>query len=725
MRLRAERLGAVRPDLWLLAATALPDIVAAIDEIRPALVVVDSIQTVADPTLGSPPGSVVQVRACAHRLVVEAKRRGVPVVLVGHVTKDGGLAGPRVARARGRHGAGVRRRPAPRAAAAARHEAPLRPHRRARPVRDGHRTGWSACPTRAALFLGRPPHGRAGLGRGADDRGQAPDRGRGAGAHRRRAVRRARPAHVAGHRRRAAGAAAGGAAATGRANRVGNADVYVSTVGGVRLVEPGLDLAVCLAVVSALTCRPLPADLAVFGEVGLGGELRQVGHTRAPAERGGAARVRPRDRPGQLPERRRRASDMLRVVDARRGIGRRRDWPMTTSRHGACAAAPSSLPSMPVRYSGANEQMRNALARVAPGTPLRDGIDRVVRAKAGALLVLTDEPEVLAICSGGFLVDAPYSPQRLSELAKMDGAIIISTDGGRIARANVHLVPDPTVPTSETGTRHRTAERVARSLDVPVISASEEMGVINVYAGGTKHQLQEIGRLLDRANQALQTLERYKMRLDDAIANLTARRGRRRRHGARRGPRRAARRDGAPHRRRDRDDDHRARRRRPSAPAPARRALRRDRRRARPRRGRLPAAGRRRAAHARGDVTPHRRRGARPPHRAATLHREGDSSDLDQELAPKGLRLLHRVHRLPHQTAAAITDHFGGLAKLQRVTIDDLMAVDGVDAATARAREGDPRARHREHDPRPVQLSRVNRRRSCGGGRVLRRGPRR
>ena len=142
--------------------------------------------------------------------------------------------------------------------------------------------------------------------------------------------------------------------------------------------------------------------------------------------------------------------------------------------------------------------------------------------KAGALLVLSDERDVLAICSGGFLVDAPYSPQRLSELAKMDGAIIISTDGDRIARANVHLVPDPTVPTTETGTRHRTAERVARSLDVPVISASEEMGVINVYAGGSKHQLQEIGRLLDRANQALQTLERYKMRLDDAIANLTA-----------------------------------------------------------------------------------------------------------------------------------------------------------------------------------------------------------
>lgn len=170
----------------------------------------------------------------------------------------------------------------------------------------------------------------------------------------------------------------------------------------------------------------------------------------------------------------------------------------------------------------AADALHTALATVAPGTPLRDGLDRVVRAKMGALVVVGDGPDVLAICSGGFLLDAPYSPQRLSELAKMDGAIILSADATRIARANVHLVPDPTVPTSETGTRHRTAERVARSLLVPVVSVSEEMSVINVYAGGVKHQLQDISRLLDRANQALQTLERYKARLDDALSALTA-----------------------------------------------------------------------------------------------------------------------------------------------------------------------------------------------------------
>jgi diadenylate cyclase len=337
------------------------------------------------------------------------------------------------------------------------------------------------------------------------------------------------------------------------------------------------------------------------------------------------------------------------------------------------------------RYSGVNEAMRDALARVSPGTPLRDGIDRVVRSKAGALLVLSDDADVLSICSGGFLVDAPYSPQRLSELAKMDGAIIISSDGGRIARANVHLVPDPSVPTSETGTRHRTAERVARSLDVPVVSASEEMGVINVYAGGSKRQLQEVGHLLDRANQALQTLERYKVRLDDAITNLTA--VEIEDVATLRDVVAVVQRGEMVHRIADEIEtmiielgiDARLLR------------LQLD--------------------ELYGEIDDELDlvvADYMPPGRSVTdtlagmsrldddevlnlrlaadaLYPGGDSTDLGQEAAPKGLRLLHRVSRLPAEKATAIADHFGGLAKLQRATVDDLMSVDGVDEATARA----------------------------------------
>jgi diadenylate cyclase len=166
--------------------------------------------------------------------------------------------------------------------------------------------------------------------------------------------------------------------------------------------------------------------------------------------------------------------------------------------------------------------MLDALAAVAPGRPLREGLDRILQAGMGALIVVGDGPEVLNICSGGFLLDAAFSPQRLSELAKMDGAIILAGDASRIARANVHLVPNPNVQTSETGTRHRTAERVARSIDVPVISVSEDMQVIAVYVDDDKYPLEPIPRLLNKANQALSTLERYKSRLDGVSSALSA-----------------------------------------------------------------------------------------------------------------------------------------------------------------------------------------------------------
>jgi len=153
---------------------------------------------------------------------------------------------------------------------------------------------------------------------------------------------------------------------------------------------------------------------------------------------------------------------------------------------------------------------------------LREGLDRILQANMGALIAVGDGPEVLAICSGGFLLDAEFSPQRLSELAKMDGAIILASDASRIARANVHLLPNPSVPTSETGTRHRTAERVARSIGVPVVSVSEDMSSIAVYYNDIKHPVEPSARLLNRANQALATLERYKNRLDHVSGSLAA-----------------------------------------------------------------------------------------------------------------------------------------------------------------------------------------------------------
>ncbi len=165
--------------------------------------------------------------------------------------------------------------------------------------------------------------------------------------------------------------------------------------------------------------------------------------------------------------------------------------------------------------------MLRAMEAVAPGSPLRDGLDRILQSGRGALIILGDSQEVLNICSGGFLLDAAFTPQRLSELAKMDGAIILGAGLQRIARANVHLVPNPNIPTSETGTRHRTAERVARSLSVPVVAVSESRKEIQIYVESDVHHLLSPSLILERSNQAIQTLERYRDRLDVGARNLS------------------------------------------------------------------------------------------------------------------------------------------------------------------------------------------------------------
>lgn len=171
---------------------------------------------------------------------------------------------------------------------------------------------------------------------------------------------------------------------------------------------------------------------------------------------------------------------------------------------------------------GRSDALLAALRQVAPGTALRAGIDRILQARMGALILVGDGPEVRALCSGGFPLDSEFSPQRLSELAKMDGAIILARDASGIAMANVHLVPDSNIPTSETGTRHRTAERVARQVDVPVITVSEELSIVAIYCEGRKYSLEETPRMLGRANQALTTLGRYRVRLEQVAAQLSA-----------------------------------------------------------------------------------------------------------------------------------------------------------------------------------------------------------
>jgi diadenylate cyclase len=159
---------------------------------------------------------------------------------------------------------------------------------------------------------------------------------------------------------------------------------------------------------------------------------------------------------------------------------------------------------------------------VAPGTPLRAGIDDIIRAQHGALIVIGEPNDLAFLFSGGMRLDLPFTSQLLYELAKMDGAIILSKGAQKLVYANVQLMPDPSIPSSETGTRHRTAERVAKQTDALVISISQQRETVTIFIAQTRYQLAEISDMLARTNQALGTLETYRARLDQGLTRLTA-----------------------------------------------------------------------------------------------------------------------------------------------------------------------------------------------------------
>ncbi|MGL5149203.1 MAG: DNA integrity scanning diadenylate cyclase DisA [Clostridium sp.] len=165
-------------------------------------------------------------------------------------------------------------------------------------------------------------------------------------------------------------------------------------------------------------------------------------------------------------------------------------------------------------------EIRNVLINMCPGTPLREGLENILRAKTGGLIVLGDNEEVMKIVDGGFKINSEYSPAYVYELAKMDGAIVITGDLKKIVCANAQLVPDSSINTYETGTRHRTADRVAKQTNNITIAISQRRNIITVYKGEMKYVLRESSVILGRANQAIQTLEKYVAVLERVINNL-------------------------------------------------------------------------------------------------------------------------------------------------------------------------------------------------------------
>lgn len=169
-----------------------------------------------------------------------------------------------------------------------------------------------------------------------------------------------------------------------------------------------------------------------------------------------------------------------------------------------------------------DEFLSQVLRFVAPGTRFREGLENVLRAKTGGLIVVGYGQSVMNLVEGGFSINCELTPANLYELAKMDGAIILSEDGKRILYANTQLIPESSIPSTETGIRHRTAERVAKQTGHLVISISQRRNVITLYQGNFRYSLKDIGVILTKANQAIQTLEKYKSVLDQALTNLGA-----------------------------------------------------------------------------------------------------------------------------------------------------------------------------------------------------------
>ncbi|MFC4067141.1 DNA integrity scanning diadenylate cyclase DisA [Actinoplanes subglobosus] len=341
---------------------------------------------------------------------------------------------------------------------------------------------------------------------------------------------------------------------------------------------------------------------------------------------------------------------------------------------------------------GASDPIRANLALMAPGTALRDGLERILRGRTGALIVLGYDAVVETLCTGGFPLDVEFSATRLRELCKMDGAVVLSSDGTRIVRAAVHLMPDPSIPSEESGTRHRTAERVAKQSGYPVISVSQSMRIIGLYVNGQRHVLDDSAAILSRANQALATLERYKLRLDEVSGTLSAL---------------------------EIEDLVTVR----DAVAVVQR-LEMVRRIADEISGyvvELGTDGRLLAlqldelmAGVDADRTLVIRDYLPSGRKARTLDEAlveldlltatemidlvavakaigypGASDSLDAAVSPRGFRLLAKVPRLPAQIVDRLVDHFGSLQRLLGATVEDLQAVEGVGDARARGvREG-------------------------------------
>lgn len=333
-----------------------------------------------------------------------------------------------------------------------------------------------------------------------------------------------------------------------------------------------------------------------------------------------------------------------------------------------------------------DERLRKYQALLAPGTSLRDGLERILHGRTGALIVLGDSRQVMNASSGGFDIDVDFTPQALRELSKLDGGIIMSTDLDRIVRAGVHFVPDGSLPTFETGTRHRSADRMAQQTGVPVVTVSASMSTLALFLDGSRHPVERPEQILSRAHQALAAHASYRARLNELTSQLT---------------------------RLEVSDEVTVR----DVTLVAQR-LAMMRRLAAELSGYVTALGiegrllelqLREQNQGLDDLADALAEDYRPDDDApfgwaglSGLHTDGlfdvlevarvfgyASEQLDQKVTPRGYRQLSAIPRLPQSMVQRLVEHFGSLQAIIGATMNELLEVDGIGAQRARViREG-------------------------------------
>ena len=429
IKIRADRLGIHNDDILFLGETDIELIENAIFRIKPKLVIIDSIQTMYSDEISSAAGTVSQVREITARIMRVCKSNEITTIIIGHVTKEGNIAGPRVLEhmvdtvlyLEGERYFSYRILRGVKNRFGSTNEVGMF---------EMQSEGMAEITNPSSVLISEREDNPSGSVIVASMEGTRPLLIE---------LQALTTPTVFGLPRRAANGIDYNrltllvAVLEKRAGlALSSQDIYLNVVSGIKISEPAVDLGTIIVCASSFKNISIDKKTVIIGEVGLTGEVRAVNLKKEEAV------------------------------------------------------------------------ITEVLKMIAPGTPIRDGLENILKAKTGALIVIGDTKEVLDLVDGGFQLDVEYTSSRLYELAKMDGAIVLSGDLKKILYANTQIIPSPSIVTTETGTRHRTAERTAKQTGALVISISQRRSIITIFKGNYRYVLENTAEVISKANQALQ-----------------------------------------------------------------------------------------------------------------------------------------------------------------------------------------------------------------------------